>query len=210
MPRNVLIVIAVLALLGIGWYFYAGKNASMPYGDSNSTIGEKMSGSIADLINAGKTLQCSFSSNADGYSSQGTVFVSGSNVRGDFQSEQEGKMMASHMIQNGETVYTWTDDPKQGMMMKVSQEDAQKYKDEAQNNSVNSFNKDQSYDYSCMPWGSDPSKFTPPSDIKFQDLSAQMEKMTDTIQQNNSSACSACESLDDESKVSCRQALNCN
>ena len=209
MPKNILIIIAVIALLGAGWYFYAGKNASMPYpGGDNSSIGEKMSGSIADLINAGKSLQCSFSSSADGYSSDGTVFVSGSNVRGDFNSEQGGKETQSHMIQNGENIYTWTDEPKQGMVMKISKEDAQKYKDEAES-SAGSFNMDDSYEYSCMPWGSDSSKFTPPSDVQFTDLSAQMEQMTESMKGNNQSACSACDSLDPEAKASCKQALNC-
>lgn len=213
MPRYILIAIIVIAVLAAGWYFYSNKTGggAMPYqqDNPNGSIGDKMSGKIADLLKAGKNLECTFSGETDGYKTSGTVFVSGNNMRGDFNSEAQGKMMDSHMIQNGETIYTWTTDPKQGMMMKISKEDQAKYADDEATAKSQSFNMDQSYDYNCRGWSGDQSKFQAPSDIQFTDLSAQLEKATGSLDKGNSAACSACDSLEDEAKTSCKTALNC-
>lgn len=213
MQRLVLIAIIVVVVLGALWYVYSGKQSSMPYSGNQaqeSSMGNKMSGKIADLINAGKSLECNFSSDINGYKSSGTVYVSGQKVRGDFKSEAEGKMMDSHMIQDGETIYTWTTDPKQGMMVKISKEDVEKYQDGPAGGSNKSFNIDQSYDYDCKAWGANPSKFEKPADIQFIDLSAQMKKATESMDQGAGAACSACDQIEDEeAKASCKQALNC-
>ena len=212
-PKYVLIAVAVVALLGGGWYFYSNKTASMPYSQNNSqesSMGDKISGKFADLINAGRSMECTFSGETDGYKTTGTVFVAGKNMRRDFNSESKGKMMDSHMIQDDDTIYTWTTDPKQGTMMKISKEDVAKYKDGPADDSNKSFDMDQSYDYDCKAWGTDPSKFNKPGDIEFMDLSAQMEKATKSMNQSNNSACSACDQIEDEdAKASCKQALNC-
>jgi len=213
MPRYVLIaVIVVLALAG-GWYVYSGKQSSMPYSQNNSqgsSMGDKISGKFADLINAGRSMECTFSGETDGYKTTGTVFVAGKNMRGDFNSESKGKMMDSHMIQNGETIYSWTTQPKQGMMMKITKEDQASDLDESNTSPNKSFeDMDKNYDYQCKNWGGDQSKFQPPSDIQFQDLSVMMEKTTGSIGQSNSSACSACDNLEGDAKASCQQALGC-
>lgn len=213
MPRYVLIALIVIAVLAGGWYFYSGKQSSIPYSQNNSqgsSVGDKITGKFAELISAGKSMECTFSGETDGYKTSGTVFVAGKNMRGDFNSEAQGKMMDSHMIQDGETIYTWTTDPKQGMMMKISKEDVAKYKDGPADDSNKSFDMDQSYDYDCKAWGADPSKFEKPADIQFVDLSAQMEKAAKSMDQGGSSACSACDQIEDEdAKASCKQALNC-
>lgn len=213
MQRYILIAAAVIILLAGGWYFYSNKTGSgMPLQDNQqgSSVGDKISGKLSDLISAGKSMECTFSGETDGYKTTGTMFVSGDNIRGDFQSQSGGKMMDSHMIQSGETVYTWTTDPKQGMKIKVSKEDQVKYADDAGKiTNSQSFDMDQSYDYNCKGWSGDQSKFQPPSDIEFQDLSAIMEKTTGLPEKQNNPACSACDSLDDDAKASCRTALNC-
>lgn len=212
MQRYILIAALVIILLAGGWYFYSNKmGGAAPYSQNGSSgsIGDKMSGKLTDLINAGKNLECTFSGETDGYKTSGTVFVSGNRMRGDFNSEAQGKMMDSHMIQSGDTFYSWTTDPKQGIMMKVSKEDQEELKDDASNLNSQNFDMDKSYDYDCRGWSGDSSKFQPPSDINFQDLSVMMKKTTGTIEQGNNSACSACDSLEDDAKASCKKALNC-
>ena len=213
MPRYVLIaVIVVLALAG-GWYVYSGKQSSMPYSQNNSqgsSMGDKISGKFADLINAGRSMECTFSGETDGYKTTGTVFVAGKNMRGDFNSESKGKMMDSHMIQNGETIYSWTTQPKQGMMMKITKEDQASDLDESNTSPNKSFeDMDKNYDYQCKNWGGDQSKFQPPSDIQFQDLSVMMEKTTGGVGKDAGLNCSACDNLEGDAKASCQQALGC-
>src|SRR3989344_7539153 len=196
MPKYVLIaVIVVLALAG-GWYVYSGKQSSMPYSQNSSqgsSMGDKISGKFADLINAGRSMECTFSGETDGYKTTGTVFVAGKNMRGDFNSESKGKMMDSHMIQNGETIYSWTTEPKQGMMMKITKEDQAGDLDESNTGPNKSFeDMDKNYDYQCKNWSGDQSKFQPPSDIQFQDLSVMMEKATGGVGKGAGLNCSAC------------------
>lgn len=213
MPRYILIAVIVLVVLAGGWYVYSGKQSSiMPYTQNSSqgsSAGDKISGKFADLLNAGKSMECTFSGETDGYKTSGTVFVAGKNMRGDFNSESKGKMMDSHMIQNGEKIYSWTTEPKQGMMMKITKEDQARNQEEADSAANKPLDVDKNYDYNCKGWSGDQSKFQPPSDIEFQDLSVMMEKATGGVGKDAGLSCSACDNLEGDAKASCQQALGC-
>lgn len=214
----ILAVVAILLLiLGIGGYFFvAAKNQTStktttqtpePTASENNTI----SGNIESLLSSGQNSQCTFSTDTSGTVSTGTVFVSQNKMRGDFSSSVSGKQTTSHMIRDGEWVYTWTDGTNQGVKMKITADLEKKAKEIASSNSATgTFDVNQNVDYSCKSWSTDTSKFQVPTNVTFVDLSAQMEninKMTDTV---GDSKCKACDFIQDNAaKAECKKSLNC-
>ena len=65
-------------------------------------------------------------------------------------------------------------------------------------------------DYSCSDWAADASKFTPPPNVKFTDLSSMMEGVDKTMEEKSGNTdSSACDSITDASaKAACENALN--
>jgi hypothetical protein len=159
-------------------------------------------GSLLDLIKLGKTARCTYSSDQDGYITSGVSYISGKNVRVDFDvTTADDQEIKSHMVTDGEWVYTWSTATPQGFKMKVDQPEntSTDTTKEAPTKALN-----ESFDYKCTPWLVDNSLFEIPSDIEFTDFSTMMEGLKD----NN--ACSACDYIPDaEGKATCKQQLGC-
>jgi hypothetical protein len=91
----------------------------------------------------------------------GTVYLSGGKMRGDFETTVENAPQKSHMIIDGKTTYIWVDGQTTGYKV-VSEE--------SENTLTESFNVNQSYNYSCKPWIVNGGVFTPPSGINFMNF----------------------------------------
>jgi outer membrane lipoprotein-sorting protein len=166
-----------------------------------------VSGNVFDLIKLGKTLKCTYSMDSQGVTVSGISYISGKNMRGDFESmDPSGNKIQSHMISDGEWVYTWTSATPQGFKMKLS--DAESETTPAPNATTQ--NQDffkNNVDYKCGPWIEDPSLFRLPSDITFTDFS-EFTKNTNT--DNKASMCAACDYAQNEvDKSTCKKQLGC-
>ncbi|MCC7004444.1 hypothetical protein IT397_00790 [Candidatus Nomurabacteria bacterium] len=130
---------------------------------------EDFKGSIFNLVSLGKDYICKFSSSNDTSLSSGTVYVSGSNIRGDFESlvkgGQENANFESHMISDGEFSYVWSSSMPIALKMKVDMQNNSE--DESQNGM---FDYNQEVDYKCSPWTRDPSVFVLPSTVTFTEI----------------------------------------
>src|SRR6185503_11737286 len=127
--------------------------------------------SLKELLAAGGSQQCSFSSTdaTSGARTSATVFVTAGHMRGDFTGQAAGGTAASsHMIVDGETSYLWSDGSVQGVKMSFANLDAQA----SPSGQQQPVNLDQKANYSCKTWSPDNSTFALPTGVTFTDLSA--------------------------------------
>lgn len=189
------LVIAVLVVVGGGYYLMSGGSYSMgekqvvgEAGDmmeqeADAVAGDKstpklaegaakFSGSFFDLATRGGNYACDISSTGTNNDTTGTVFVSGTNVRGDFTSATGGTTVVSHMLKLGDTVYVWGGGMEQGIMMKATAMEGQG----SASTQGQGVSGTQDYSWNCRAVGTDASKFTKPN-IQFMDLEAMMQGM---------------------------------
>lgn len=160
-------VVGILVIGSIGFYIYNKsvnntENNENLIQDVDTTTEESFTGSVLDLVNKGGNYECTFSHTTGVGTSEGTVYISGNKVRGNFISEVAVVNMTvkSYMISDETSVYTWTDMTSQGYKAPVS-------KGATEANTSQSFDYGQSLDYKCKGWVVEPSVFILPSDIEF-------------------------------------------
>lgn len=213
MSRNVIVgigAVVVVALIGLFAYMNMGYKPSTSPTSSGSESGESMmQGSLKSLIGVGKNQTCDITY-TDGKGS-GKIYVNDKKFRGDFDTMVDGKAYMSHMISDGTYAYTWTDDTKQGTKFSVeAMEKVSASPTSAQ--TQQGADLDANVDMKCSGWGVDNSKFIPPSDVTFTDMSAIMEKMTTPASsgapQMNSSYCDSI--TDASAKAACISAISDN
>lgn len=174
--------------------------------DTNSSV----SGNVFDLIKLGKTIKCTYSMDGQGVLISGISYISGKNMRGDFENtDQTGNKILSHMISDGEWVYTWTSASPQGFKMNISDAES-KTSTPSVSNPTNGQNLDafkNNVDFKCNPWVEDTSLFQVPSDIKFTDFS---ESLKNINPEDKGSMCAACNyAPSEEDKSTCKKQLGC-
>lgn len=199
------VIIIALLLLGVGGYFLFSKNLGAPAQNqttnSNDTSTKAQDNSamssLIDLVTSGKTTQCTFDVATNSGSSRGTLFIAGEKMRGDFETTTEdGKTSQMYMIRDNDMYYVWGGELPSGIKMTF---DVDQLKTSTQANQYVDLNT--KADYSCSDWTTDTSKFIPPSNIKFTDISAMMDG-------SENSDSSVCESITDaQAKAACENAL---
>lgn len=137
---------------------------------SAGAVDGSFSGSMNDLIARGGDYKCTFDQLTEVSHSTGTVVISGKNVRGDFITEVKaatGMKVGSHMISDGEFIYTWSDMISMGMKFKVAA--AATGTSTPSSASNQNFNYNQKLDYQCAPTTRDASLFVVPATITFSE-----------------------------------------
>lgn len=204
------IIVAVIILLGLGGFLFLGKNGTsknqVTQITPTPTVTENSmtQNSLLDLLTGGKTQSCTFTyAGSDGTKTDGTVYISGTKMRGDIStitsSKKESKIT---MIRDGDITYIWGSDLPTGIKMTLSANDL---KSNTQANQY--FNSTQKTDYKCSPWSVDSSMFSVPTNIKFTDISSMMKGIvspTGTIQ-TGSDPCASI--TDPTTKTACENAL---
>lgn len=217
MNRNVQIVIGILVLiiLGAGAFmmFKNPSKAPVTTQKPQATVTEQkpasIQKSIKDLLTSGQAQKCTYKDKMAEVDVEGTVYVAGGKMRSDYTSKTGTQTIMGHMVVNDNKSYIWADGQSTGMMMAF---DPNKTPETAptgtQSVDVNKF-----IDYNCTGWSMDNSMFTPPSNIKFQNLgevktpTGSASVRTTTAPQDN---CAACDYLSGNDKAQCRTALKCN
>lgn len=152
-------------------------------------------GSIWDLFSQGKSLKCTFQKTGDEVSQ--TVYLSGKKLRMDFSSKQGDQVVDSHMILADDFAYLWSGNSKDGMKWPMeNQMTGSEAADWRQG-------LDQSLNYNCSAWLPDNSKFSPPTEITFQDFSQ-------TLNQYKQQMCDSCNKMPaGESRDQCLSSSGC-
>lgn len=132
---------------------------------------KKFEGSTAELIARGGDHVCTFDQTVENSRSTGTVYISNGKMRGDFKSDvsASGTNMSveSHMISDGEFMYTWSSMMPTGFKMAVVQNTTA---DGTTPTSQQMFDANMKLSYDCDPWTTDVSKFTLPSAVTFTEI----------------------------------------
>src|SRR5579863_2563832 len=131
--KTTVIVIAVIVLLILAAGAYKlmhHMQAASQSGESANTQSQSQPSaqkkSLFDLFSMAGSQKCTFSDSSN--NSSGTVYISSGKMRGDFQSQNNGKAEVTHMINDGSYVYIWTDGQQSGYKMSlavVKQEESQ-------------------------------------------------------------------------------------
>lgn len=171
MNKKAIIAVIVLLLLGVGGFAFWKTQQDKVGGPTSGVSGFK---SLKDLLSSGVAQKCTYSTTDEKGTSEGTTYVSGGKMRGDFTSVITGKTEKTHMITDGKTNYIWVDGEKTGLKTVVEPSSAPNPTDvpvtqtETANGGVD-INKPA--DYKCSTWIADGSLFSPPADVKFTDFS---------------------------------------
>ncbi len=130
------------------------------------------SGTFLDLQNLGKSLECQvrYDMQEEG-ELEGTLFVSDGKLRTDFVLESpEYGQYASSVILDDEFLYSWS--AIEGSLYGVKIAVAELEGSAAEAQSTGPVAMDENISYTCTPWVAvDASVFTPPSTVRFQDMS---------------------------------------
>jgi len=132
-------------------------------------------GTIQSLLKQGKNVTCSISY-PEG-SGSGTVYVAGTKVRGDFTTKVDNKELMSHMINENNTAYVWTDASNQGTKITI---DPNQPIPSAPAGAPQSADLNKEVDMNCKNWSVDNSKFTVPTNVTFTDMSELLKKVQGT------------------------------
>lgn len=159
------VVVAVIVIGAGAWYLSTTPNASAPAQEQSGS--ETTSGTFGQLMALGGSSTCTVNVDTPESPAEGTVYISGGEVRVDFVAEPAsfgGREISAHMIQTGGYIYSWSDLLPQGVKVKA----------EAAGNAGESqgIDPNAAVRYSCSPWIPDASKFTPPATVIFTEFSA--------------------------------------
>lgn len=144
---------------------------------NNNGKEESFFGSMQDLMVRGKSTKCTFDMLDENSVNRGKsiIYTAGGKIYSEVDFEDEnGKWKKAYTIINGDWSYVWTDiTPQQGVKMNIA--DIKNIGDNDQKDSETAKEIRKKMNYKCRPWISDNSKFVPPSDIVFKDMSTMMQ-----------------------------------
>lgn len=132
-------------------------------------------GSWMDLVKRGGTYVCEVDHSSAVDISSGMVYVSGTDVRGDFSSKTAAGVVESSMLKKGDMVYVWGGGMPQGVKMQATMMEGSS--GASTGTSGQAVDAKQEYGWNCTPTAPDASKFVVPKTIEFMDVSAMMQGM---------------------------------
>lgn len=174
----ILIIIAVVAFAAVGGYFYlnAKKPQVTPEAAQTKNTGSNAFTSIKDALSKSQSLRCEYT---DEKGDKITTNIKAGKIRSSIVSAKNPQGMET--ISTSSKVYVWDNKTKKGTTLTINIEDV---KEAAKNISANAQpNKKEEmvaalekYKQSCKAEAVSDSLFTPPTDVQFTDLDAQMKK----------------------------------
>ena len=169
----IIIAILILILLAIGGFMFLGKSSkSQPsqkvaVQQTTTKPSSIVQGTIKSILGMGKTQQCAIT--YPNTQTTGTVYIADKKLSGDFTVKTTGgKETVSHVISDGTYMYIWSSAMANGIKMKIPDVTKNAPTGTVQNQN---FDINQKVSLNCSPWIADNSKFTPPLNINFTDMS---------------------------------------
>lgn len=162
-------IICAVAVIGFAGFHFLG-NAS-PDDIKAQALHDEGQGDVVkvdsfkDLIGTG-SYRCTVASRIENASSEGVIYISGNQFRGDFKSTipQIGMTVDTHTIWDGEWIYAWSSLVSQGTKVRSNQSGVTKDIDTV-------LPQDNNITYECVKAPIDPSLLVLPQDITFEEVS---------------------------------------
>lgn len=174
-------LIALLIVLALGYWWYSGRTTTP---GTQQTGESAVQQTLRDLIAGGQAVMCSYTDTTESTTTEGTVYVAGERMRGDFTQTSDGTTTTSHMIAMNKTSYVWMDGQQNGYMMMAQEPEETEATETAEETpeSQEPVDLDRPLDYNCQPWSVDEDMFGLPDGINFIDMNAMMEQGTEAMQ----------------------------
>lgn len=219
------IIIAIVAALGGGAYFFTQNQSESVETDETNTnqtanqntnnTSESHSGTLSSLLRLGQNYTCTYDTiDSAGNVTNGTVYVaaSGDKFSGSFNVSQLGEDdVTTYVIRDGTYNYMWTSASVDGYKTRIEGNETQFFGGDSAGNTSTGISEDDTYNFDCRPWTVDDTRFVPPTTIDFVDLSAQIEEMQEQVQDTLQAQCTTCEQIPDATaRAACLQNLGCN
>lgn len=167
-------------------------------------------GGMKDLLTMGGAQTCEWT-NDEGDS--GIFYTDGRQVRSDSRSDANETQDDIHMINDGELMHVWDGKTMKGQKMNVQEmeEIAKKFESmvpegatEPDGENVSAQDMfDAQHDLQCNTWNVDQDKFSVPTDVTFEDMSAMFKQAEGALQEMQG----ACDDLTGEQKAACDNAM---
>ncbi len=202
-PRT-LAILATLSLLA----------ACTPAPTQQVSQPEKKTMTFAELRTLGGDYTCDFEDTDDmGNRTAGTMHFQegGKNIRGAFTvTQKNGESQMANMLRANDTVYLWSDEEPQGMMMKLDAEDISMFGEQMEGETA--LDEEGKTEFSCAKWTPEAAMFVPPAEKTFIDLQAQMQMMQQSGMPDDAKKqmCAACDQAPAADKAQCKKALGCD
>jgi hypothetical protein len=148
--------IIIAAAVAGGGYWYATRAAD-PAAPGEASADD----SYATALRDGGAHECTVHITVNGSTSDGTVYISGTDVRGEFQSVAAGRTIRSSLIRVGGYVYVWSDAYPQGFQTEATTDT------DPLAALAPTSGETHGATYSCHAWTADASKFVLPKGVTF-------------------------------------------
>lgn len=182
MSKQVIAVVVALVVVGGAAFFYMrgdgvkenintapmmedGTDVSAENTNSNT---KKMS--FESFAKNGGSYVCTVTQNVQDIESNGTIYMDGGKMRGEFNTSVQGMNVGTTFIAKDGYSYTWSSImPNTGYKVAIAQ-DSVSGNSTAGTSGSYGFNAEQIGNYDCQPWTVDNSKFVLPTSIKFSEI----------------------------------------
>jgi len=184
MSKNTWFIILAIAIVGIGaWYFTSSSTSPAQTAQTATTTDEQTGtdttatngsnstipvpetvgvGSIKDLLAMNKYLSCSINLVTATTKRSGTIYVAAGLMRADLFSTTGNKTKSVSMIDNGTSLYLWTNGASQGIQL------PEPLGASGSNIALNGgIDPATAFSYVCHPWKADVDFFIAPQTITF-------------------------------------------
>ncbi|MFA6017115.1 MAG: hypothetical protein WC744_03445 [Patescibacteria group bacterium] len=186
--KKILPVLVILLILGVGGYFYMNSKGAIPKAPigtaSNNTASTNVFNSIKDALSKSLSLKCVYK---DERGVQTTTYIKGGAVRVSMVEDKDNKEQPNAVILKDKKMYMWNETTKAGFTYTLTEPKISPSKETGVTPEV-AANKDASvlaeiekYKDSCKTEVIADSFFVPPTDVKFQDMSAFTENLMKQI-----------------------------
>lgn len=169
MKNSIIYIITAIVILGGSYLIFNTKSQNQNQKNqdtqvSTQTNSQVVYASMKELVSLGKSLQCTFESNTEFAKTSGVVYVADGKVRGNFRvivSSLGNKSFDAYMIADNSYTYVWSTLTKSGFKSPIQKEiQTQPGQEGVDYNQV--------LTYTCTPWQTDQTLFSPPSDVIFE------------------------------------------
>lgn len=180
--KKILPVLVILILLGVGGYFYMssrGTTPKTPFGAASNSTGGNVFTSIKDALSKSMSLKCVYK---DEKGVQTTTYIKGGAVRVMMEGVKE-KEQPNNIVLKDKKMYMWDEVSKTGFTFTMTEPKISPVKvtgkipEAPANKDASLLAEIEKYKDSCKAEIIADSFFTPPADIKFQDMSAFTENL---------------------------------
>ena len=191
-----IVVVLTLILLAMGGYYFLGSGDKSS--ESNNTQNDASQseletsdrqqgrGALLSFLGQGRSVMCTFSHQdaETSFKSEGEFYFDGvsEKFRVDSTTNDENETYVTHMINDGEFTYLWSEETgDQAFAMKMSADihtkaEAQEFVD-SNNDNNKPVSLEEEVEYDCNSWSVDGTKFIPPSNVEFMDMASMMQEM---------------------------------